>query len=84
MFTIDQVNNKVKPLNEEKAGLLKELATLNASAGRLSKEEAIEAIERCAEAIENGDFNEIRTTLEGLIYYIELNNEDIKIHWKFA
>ena len=44
IFTIDQVNSKVKPLNEQRNGLQKELESLNAVAGRLSVEEAIEII----------------------------------------
>lgn len=84
VFTIDQVNNKVKPLNDEKNGLDKQLKALNASVGRLSKEEAIKIIEAFMEALESGDFNEIRATVEELIYYIEIDNEHLEIHWKFA
>ena len=44
----------------------------------------MKAIEHFIEALENGDFNEIRATLEALLYYIELDNDEIKIHWKFV
>jgi len=84
IFTIDQVNNKVKPLNEQRKGLQKGLETLNAAAGRLSVEEAIEITESFEDVLENGDFNEIRAAIESLIYYVELDNEEYKIHWKFA
>ena len=84
VFTIDQVNNKVKPLNEQRKGLQKELEALNAAAGRLSVEEAKEITASFAEVLEEGDFNEIRASIESLIYYVEVDNEDIKIHWKFA
>ena len=84
IFTIDQVNSKVKPLNEERKGLQKELESLNAAAGRLSVEEAKEITASFEEVLEGGDFNEIRATIEALMYYVEVDNEQYKIHWKFV
>lgn len=83
-FTIDQVSSKVDPLNEQKTKLEKELNDLNAEAGALSVEEAIELFKSFGEIFERGDFNEIRLFLETMIYYIEMDNEDVYIHWKFA
>ena len=83
-FTIDQVNSKVKPLNEERKGLQKDLESLNAAAGRLSVEEAVEITASFADVLENGDFNEIRANIEMLMYYIEVDNETYKVQWKFA
>lgn len=84
IFTIDQVNSKVKPLNEQRSGLQKNLERLNAEAGRLSVEEAIEITESFSEVLDGGDFNEIRSSIERLIYYVDINNDDLNIHWKFA
>jgi site-specific DNA recombinase len=83
-FTVDQVNNKVAPLNEQRSKLQKELDNLNAVSGRLSEEEALEIADSFAEILEHGDFNEIRATIELLISYIEIDNETIYIHWKFS
>lgn len=83
-FTVEQLSGKTDPLNEERAKLVKELKTLNAESGRLTEEEAIEIFETFEETLEYGDFNEIRAMIESLIYYIEIDNEDIYIHWKFA
>lgn len=79
IFTIDQVNNKVKPLNEERNGLQKELESLNAEAGRLSVEEAIEITGSFAEALESEDFDDIRSAIESLIYYVEVDNEEVRL-----
>ena len=84
IFTIDQVNNKVKPLNEERNGLKKELESLNAAAGRLSVEEAAEIIAAFPDILEEGDFNEIRAAIEELMFFVEVDNEEIRIRWKFA
>lgn len=83
-FTIEQVSSKVDPLNEQKKNLEKELDQLNAEAGNLSEADAMEIIETFADILDHGDFNEIRMTLEMLISYIDLDNDDIIIHWKFA
>lgn len=83
-FTIDQVSSKVDPLNEQKKALEKELDNLNAETGELTEEETYQIASSFAEALESGDFDAIRLVVESLIYYIEIDNEDVYIHWKFA
>ena len=83
-FTIDQVSKKVDPLNDERNKLQKELETLNAESGHLNDDQTIELVESFVEALEYGDFDDVRAIIENLIYYIELDNDDIYIHWKFA
>ena len=82
-FTIDQVSNKIDPLNERRTSLEKELESLNASTGELTEEETLRIVKSFEEALEREDFNEIRLIIETLIYYIEIDNEDVYIHWKF-
>lgn len=84
LFTIDQVKGKVDPLNETRKGLLREIDQLNAEAGKLSPEEMAEIVESIPDVLDHGDFDEIRNLIETLIYYIEIDNDDIFIHWKFA
>ena len=83
-FTIDQVSNKVDPLNEHKRALEKERDKLTAETGTLSEEKAIEIVESFEEVLEYGDYNQIRAIIDSLISYIEIDNEDIYIHWTFA
>lgn len=83
-FTIEQVDEKVGTLNDQKNNLLKELSILNAEHGAITEEEAIEILESFDEVLEHGEFDEIRALIESLIYFIELDNEDVYIHWKFA
>ena len=83
-FTIDQVSNKVDPLNEQKRALEKERDKLTAETGTLSEEKVIEIVESFEEVLEYGDYNQIRAIIDSLISYIEIDNEDIYIHWTFA
>ena len=83
-FTIDQVSNKVDPLNEQKISLERELESLNASMGEMTDEEVYEIVSTFGDVLERGNTQEIRLLIESLISYIEIDNEDIYIHWKFA
>ena len=82
-FTIDQVSGKIEPLNERKFGLERELNQLNAETGAITEEEALEVINSFGDILDRNDFNEIRLALETLIYYIEIDDETVYIHWKF-
>ena len=82
-FTIEQVSEKVEPLNDKKNNLLKELDNLNADLGSLSVVQAIEIIKSFDEVFSRGDLDEIRLIIEQLIYYIEIDEDDVYIHWKF-
>lgn len=82
-FTIRQVSDKVDPLNAQKENLERELAQLNAEAGAITEEEAYEIIQAFGDILDRKDFDEIRLALETLIYYIELDDDTVYIHWKF-
>lgn len=82
-FTIDQVSGKVDPLNEQRRNLERELEQLNAEAGAITEEEAFEIINSFGDILDREDLNEIRLAIETLIYYIDIDDEDVYIHWKF-
>ena len=82
-FTIDQVSGKVDPLNEQRKALEKELDALTADSGELTAEETLQIVQSFDDILASGDFEKIRLTLETLIYYIELDEDDVYIHWKF-
>lgn len=82
-FTIDQVSSKVDPLNDRRLGLEKELEALNAHTGELSVVEALRVAQSFDEVLDSGDFDKIRLAIETLIYYIELDDDVVEIHWRF-
>ena len=83
-FTIDQVSGKIDPLNEQKQALEKELESINADSEVMTEEEVIGVLNTFDEVMERGDLDEIRLIISTLIYYIEIDEEDVYIHWKFA
>jgi site-specific DNA recombinase len=83
-FTIEQVSQKIDPLNDKRSALEKELVKLNSERGGIDEERAIEIVNSFEDILERGDFDEIRLVIESLIYYIELDEENVYIHWKFA
>lgn len=83
-FTIDQVSDKIDPLNERRIALEKELSSLNATSEALSQEETIEIATSFSDILDRGNLNEIRLVISSLIYYIEIDEDDVYIHWKFA
>ena len=83
-FTIDQVSSKVDPLNDKRSALEKELNKLNAERGAIDEERVIEILDSFEDVLERGEFDEIRLIIESLIYKIELDEDNVYIHWKFA
>ena len=82
-FTIDQVSSKVDPLNEQRKGLEKELESLLGQTGDMTDEEVRDIANSFGDILDRKDFNEIRLVVDTLISYIEIDDEDIYIHWKF-
>ena len=83
-FTLDEVQGKVAPLNEQKKKLEQELLALTDKESALSEEEALKIIESFEDVLDEGDSEQIRLLLNALIERIEIDNDDIEIHWKFA
>ena len=71
---LDVINQKVTALNTTKANLEKELASLDVPDA--DSEMTVEQIQTLADVINNN-------IIQSLIYYIEIDNDDILIHWKF-
>ena len=83
-FTIEQVSSKINPLNEEKKALEKELSTLNVDYDGMTEEEVFQIVSSFDDILARGDLDEKRLLVESLISYIELDNDDVYIHWKFV
>ena len=81
---IDVINQKVTALNESKTALEKELESLEIPESHDNKLTA-EEVQSLANVIndKNLTLEDKRNIVQSLIYYIEIDNEDVIIHWKF-
>lgn len=80
----DILQERTNALKDQKEKLEQELEKINnENKKRLSHEETRQIVESFSEILEREDFDEIRATIGTLIDYIEIDNEDITIHWNF-
>ena len=84
LYTFDELQEKVKPLNEQKKALETELESLTNQETEITESEAIELVTSFSDIIKRGNYEEIRLTVESLIKKIEIDEDNIRIYWKFA
>ena len=83
-FTFEQLDKQIIPLEEQKNKLNEELESLaDEETESMSEDEAIEIIESFEEALERGNFDEIRGIITSLINHIDIDNDNITIYWNF-
>ena len=83
-FNVDLLTSKMQPLNQRKQDMEHELNNLLKNEHILSIEETQEIVENFEEVLTRCDFNEIRMVIDSLIHYIELDDDNVYIHWKFT
>lgn len=80
---LDVINNKVAALNSTKTSLNKEIESLN---GAIDKNDNLtpEEVKNIAGLMDEATtLEQKRAVVQSLIYYIEIDGEDVYIHWKF-
>lgn len=83
-MTKDVLTDKIHILNEQKTKLEAELDSIRAEQNsKLTKDQISHIVEDFPEVLNKGDFEEIRTVIGELIEKIDIDNEDITIHWNF-
>lgn len=83
-FSIEELQEIVNDLNEQREKLEAQLAELTADKPEMTVEEVQEIVSDFAGIIERGDLNEQIQLVNSLIDRIEIDNEDVYIHWQFA
>lgn len=81
---LDTLQGKIQELNDRKAKMeldIEEIAEENKK--RLSKAEALKIVKTFDEILERGDLDEVRAVISILIDKIEIDNDDVLIHWNF-
>ena len=81
-FSVDELQNKVQPINEQISKLVAEKKAL--SSDKASVDDMKDTINSISDILEKGDHDEIRLVIKSLIERIDIDNDDITITWKFA
>lgn len=78
------LQDKINDLNEKKSALEDEIERIHEERQKiLSKEETMFIVQSFEDTLKHGDLDDIRAVISGLIEKIEVDNNDVTIHWKF-
>lgn len=80
LFGMEELESKIRPLNEQKKKLTAELERMQSEPEK--KTHAL--IETFADAIDSGNDDQIRILVHALINKIEIDGEDVTIFWNFG
>lgn len=82
-MNLDDIGNKIKPLNTEKKSLEVELESLDTPEELLSEDEIISLVDAFESVVDEGDCQKIHAVVSTLIDKVVIDGEDIRIHWAF-
>ena len=82
-YTIAELDEKTKPLQDQRSKLTIELKKLKGESNRLTEDQVIQLVNNFDDVLEHGDLHERRAIIEQLIERIDIDGDDITIHWNF-
>lgn len=83
-INFESVQKKMEPLINEKEGLAVEIRNIEVKNDKMTKDEAVEIASSLCDIIDDGSVDEVRFLIKELIEKVEIEEEKIHIHWKFA
>jgi len=81
LFEMDELEAKIRPLNDQKERLAAELERIQAEP---TKKNTAALVETFADALEQGDSEQVRILVRALIHKIVIDGEDVAIYWTFC
>ena len=81
LFEMDELEAKIRPLNDQKERLAAELERIQAEP---TKKTTAALVETFADALEQGDTEQVRILVRALIHKIVIDGEDVAIYWTFG
>lgn len=82
-INIDSISEKIEKLSEEKDKLEEELYKLELETSTIEKDTVLDLVDMFEAALDTGDSIQIHDVVAELVDYIEIDGEDIRIHWNF-
>ena len=83
-YDIEQLDQKTQPLTVKKLQLQQKLQELQEESKQMSDKQIVQLVKSFDEALKHGTFQDRRQIIETLIDQIEIDNDDITIHWNFT
>ena len=83
-LNMDEIKAKIEPLSKEKEKILAQISSLEVENDKMDIEYAQELAQSFGEALEKDDGDGQRFILQELIKRIELDGDDVHIHWNFV
>lgn len=80
---INVIKAKMNPLSDEKKSLEAELEYIEQTISETSEEEVQDLVEMFEKAVESEDSYKLHDIIAELIDHIEIDGEEIRIHWNF-
>ena len=82
-YSLEELDEKTKPLSEQRAKLQTELEKLQNNSKRITEDQVMKIVSSFDEVLEKGNLQDKRTVIEQLIKRIEIDGDDITIYWNF-
>jgi len=82
-YTLQELDEKTKPLSEQRARLQIELDRIKDSEKVISADQVMKVVESFEEVLEKGDLQDKRSIIETLIKKITIDGDNITIYWNF-
>lgn len=82
-MNLDDIGNKIKPLNDEKKSLEAELESIETPEEAMDIDDVLFLVDAFESVVDEGDCQKIHSVVSTLIEKVVIDGEDIRIHWNF-
>ena len=83
-FSIEELEAKIKPLQEQRTKLKEQVESLQSTRHTMTNDQVIHLIRSFNEALDKGTMADKRIIIDQLIDRIDIDGDDVIIHWNFA
>lgn len=83
-LSIENLNERIENINNDCLRIIAQMESLRSISAELTEEDVTDLLQSCNDIFENGTVEEKRKIVTSLIKYIEIDNDDINIHWAFC
>ena len=82
-YSLEELDEKTKPLAEQRTKLQMELERLKCSTKVITEDQVMKIVSSFKEVLEKGDLQDKRAIIEALISKIMIDGDEITIYWNF-